>query len=89
MAQVSFTENIQRHVRCPSREVSGSTVRSVLEAVFRDNKQARSYCLDERGEVRRHIVVFIDGRPVMDRKDLSDPVTEKSRVHVMQALSGG
>ncbi|MFQ5501142.1 MAG: MoaD/ThiS family protein [Phycisphaerae bacterium] len=89
MAQVSFTENIQRHVRCPSREVSGSTVRVVLEAVFRENEQARSYCLDERGEVRRHIVVFIDGRPVMDRKDLSDPVTEKSRVYVMQALSGG
>lgn len=89
MAHVSFTDNIQRHVRCPPHQVSGTTVRAVLEAVFRENEQARSYCLDERGEVRRHMVVFVDGRPVRDRKGLSDPVTENSRVHVMQALSGG
>ena len=30
MVEVHFTENLQRHVRCPSAKVSGATVRQVL-----------------------------------------------------------
>lgn len=89
MANVSFTQNIQRHVHCPPCTAKGRTVREVLDAVFRDNEPARAYVLDEHGEVRRHMVVFIDGRPVKDRKALSDEVNESSSVCVMQALSGG
>lgn len=89
MARVSFTDNIQRHVQCPPREAPGRTVREVLDAVFVEYDKARGYVLDEHGEVRRHMIVFVDGRPVRDRKHLSDPVTEASEVRVMQALSGG
>lgn len=89
MARVSFTQNIQRHVECPVSQASGATVREVLDAVFRENPRARQYVLDEQGEVRQHMVVFIDGRPARDRKGLSDPVSETSEVCVMQALSGG
>jgi molybdopterin converting factor small subunit len=89
MARVSFTQNIQRHVECQVSQASGDTVREVLDAVFRENPRARHYVLDEQGEVRQHMVVFIDGRPARDRKGLSDPVSESSEVCVMQALSGG
>lgn len=89
MARVSFTQNIQRHVECPVSQAPGTTAREVLDAVFQENPQARHYVLDERGEVRQHMVVFIDGRPVRDRKGLSDPVSETSEICVMQALSGG
>ena len=89
MARVTFTQNLQRHVACPPREAAGNTVGEVLNAVFLDNERARRYVLDERGEVRRHMVVFLDGRPIRDRKALSDPVSERSEVCVMQALSGG
>jgi len=89
MARVSFTQNIQRHVECPVSQAPGRTVRDVLDAVFRENPRARHYVLDERGEVRRHMVVFVDGRPVCDRKGLSDPVSESGEICVMQALSGG
>src|SRR5262245_52672800 len=34
MAKVVFTPNIQRHVALPESEVSGRTVRDVLDAVF-------------------------------------------------------
>src|SRR5436190_23472391 len=73
MATVRFTQNIQRHVSCPTREVSGTTLRDVLDDYFRDNERARGYVLDEQGKVRQHMVVFIDGEAVRDRNGLNDP----------------
>jgi len=34
MPTVRFTDNIQRHVECPTRVVEGARVRDVLEAYF-------------------------------------------------------
>jgi molybdopterin synthase sulfur carrier subunit len=89
MATVRFTQNIQRHVPCPTREVPGLTLRDVLDNYFRDNEQARGYVLDERGRIRQHMVVFIDGDLVHDRERLSDTVRTDSQIDVIQALSGG
>jgi len=89
MATVRFTQNIQRHVACPTREIAGSTLRAVLDAYFTDNERARGYVLDEQGKVRQHMVVFIDGEMVRDRDTLSDPVQPNSTIDVIQALSGG
>ena len=89
MAIVRFTQNIQRHVACPTRDASGATLRDVLDNYFRDNDRARGYVLDEQGRVRQHMVVFIDGDLVHDRDGLSDPVNPDSTIDVIQALSGG
>jgi hypothetical protein len=89
MPNVAFTENLQRHVSCPPVEVAGSTLREVLDNVFADNPRLRGYVLDEQGTLRKHMVIFIDGRQVTDRSALSDAVAPTSEVYVMQALSGG
>lgn len=89
MAEVAFTPNLQRHVECPRRGVVGSTVREVLDKVFAENPRLRSYIIDERGALRRHMMVFVDGRQITDRDRLSDPVEPRSEIYVMQALSGG
>lgn len=89
MADVAFTPNLQRHVECPRRDAPGATVREVLEGVFADNPRLRGYIVDERGSLRRHMVVFVDGRQISDRERLSDRVGPRSEVYVMQALSGG
>lgn len=89
MPRVSFTRNLQRHVACPPREVSGATVREALDAVFADNPALRGYVVDEHGHVRRHVAVFVDGEHLKDRASLSDAVGPASEVYVMQALSGG
>ncbi len=89
MASVAFTENIQRHVRCPACDVVGQTVRDVLESVFVDNERVRGYILDDQGGLRRHMIIFIDGRAIRDRENRTDPVPENGEVFVMQALSGG
>jgi sulfur-carrier protein len=89
MATVRFTQNIQRHVACPTREIRGSTLRAVLDEYFRENERARGYVLDEQGKIRQHMVVFIDGELVRDRDRLSDGVRPDSVIDVIQALSGG
>jgi sulfur-carrier protein len=89
MPRVTFTATLQRHVPCPAMDVSGTTVRETLEAVFRANPPVRGYVLDEHGGVRPHMAIFVDGRLVRDRAGLSDAVPAGGEVHVMQALSGG
>jgi hypothetical protein len=89
MPRVTFTANLQRHVECPPATAAGATVREVLEAVFAGNPRARGYVLDDQGALRHHVVVFVDGTSVRDRRALSDPVQVASEVYVMQALSGG
>jgi len=89
MATVRFTQNIQRHVSCPTREAAGTTLRAVLDDYFRGNDRARGYVLDEQGKVRQHMVVFIDGEAVHDRDNLTDPVEPNAVIDVIQALSGG
>ena len=89
MARVVFTPNLQRHVACPPAEVVGGTVREVLDAVFAQNPRLRGYVLDDAGALRRHMVVFVDGLAVRDRRRLSDAVPGGAEVCVMQGLSGG
>jgi len=89
MPRVTFTANIQRHVACPPTDAPGTTVREVLERVFAENPAARSYVLDDQGAVRKHMVVFVDGRQIADRGAQSDPVTPQAEIYVAQALSGG
>jgi molybdopterin converting factor small subunit len=89
MPQVHFTSNLQRHLSCPSVEVSGATVGAALGAVFEDNAALRSYLLDDQGRLRRHVNVFVNGAPVKDRTKLSDAVAADDEVFVFQALSGG
>jgi sulfur-carrier protein len=89
MPTISFTPNIQRHVSCPPASVKGETVREALEAVFQGNPRARAYVLDEQGAVRPHMVVFVDGRQILDRQHLSDIVPRDGEIYVAQALSGG
>lgn len=89
MVQVSFTQNIQRHLRCPDEDCSGVTLREVLEDYFGRHPAARGYVLDEQGVLRHHMIIFVDGQMLSDRVEQSDPLGPASKVHVFQALSGG
>lgn len=89
MPTVRFTQNIQRHVPCPTRDVEGATVREVLDGYFRVNEKARGYVLDDQGRLRQHMAIFIDGSQIRDRDNLGDRVPADAVVDLVQALSGG
>jgi sulfur-carrier protein len=89
MARVAFTSQLRRFIETPEVDTDAATLRDALEAVFRANPQLRGYVLDDQGHLRRNVVVFIDGRRSRDRVALDDALAPASRVHVLQALSGG
>lgn len=89
MPRVVFTPNLQRHIHSPESIVDGQTVRESLNAVFATNEKLQSYIVDDQKKLRKHMVIFVDGKPVKDRDHLSDPVSSDTEIYVMQALSGG
>jgi molybdopterin converting factor small subunit len=89
MPRVCFTQNLQRHVRCPEEDVAGATVRELVDAYFARHPHARSYVLDEHGALRPHVVIFVGEARATDRQSLSDAVPAGAEVWIMQALSGG
>lgn len=89
MAEVRFTTALERFVSAPVCTVPASTVRDALEEVFRENPRLRGYVLDDQGHLRKHVMVFVDGEPIVDRDRLADRLGAGAKVVVMQALSGG
>lgn len=70
-------------------DAEGGTVREVLATVFAVQNRLGHYVLDDQGAVRKHMTILVDGQRIGDIDTLSDPVSEKSEIWVMQALSGG
>jgi molybdopterin converting factor small subunit len=66
-------------------ELQGSTVAEVLQALEREHPDTRGWILDERGQIREHINVFVNKE--YGRAETS--VTSNDRLHVIPAISGG
>jgi sulfur-carrier protein len=65
--------------------VEGANVRELLRGLDHAHPAVRGWILDERGLIRRHINVFVNG-------ELGDEETEvgpDDRVDVLPAISGG
>jgi hypothetical protein len=89
MPTITFASAIQHQLPAPPVEVVAPTVRDAFQQVFAQNPRLRGYLLDDQGALRTHLVVFVDGVQIADRVALGDPLRATSRVHVLQALSGG
>ena len=89
MPVIDFSKNIRTHVEVERIEVSASTLGEALEPVFADHPKLRGYLLDDRGAVRKHVAIFLNGASITDRETLTDCVSDSDEIFVMQALSGG
>lgn len=89
MVHVAFTTNLKRHLDCPETDVAGNSVREVLDHYFAAYPNARRYILDDQGAVQRHVNIFVDDHPTVDRVGLSEPVSDGQTLFIFQALSGG
>ncbi len=65
--------------------LEGATVGDVLRDLEATWPKTVGWVLDERGRVRRHVNVFLNGERV--REDA--PVTPSDRLHVLPSISGG
>jgi sulfur-carrier protein len=70
-----------------SRELrlDGTTVADVLRSLERDYPDISGWILDERGQIREHINVFVNHV----NGDEQTPTGPDDRVHVLPAISGG
>lgn len=68
-----------------SQEIPGATVAELLGALEREHPSAGGWILDERGHIRRHINVFVNG----ERGSEDTPLAAADRVDVLPAISGG
>jgi molybdopterin converting factor small subunit len=65
--------------------LAGDTVCALLGALEREHPALKGWVLDERGLIRRHINVYVNG----DIGSGQTPVEPRDRVEVLPAISGG
>jgi len=65
--------------------IEGGSVGELLAALERSNPAAKGWILDERGVLRRHINVFVNGE--LGAQDT--PVGADDQIEVLPAISGG
>ena len=65
--------------------VDGETIGDLLRALERDHPALSGWVLDERGLIRRHINVYVNGE--LGSRDTV--VADRDRVEVLPAISGG
>ena len=66
-----------------------ATVASVLDELGQAHPGVRQRVLDDRGELRRHVNVFVNGTSIRDLAGLATPVEEPDEVWIIPSISGG
>ena len=73
-----------------SVELGGDTaLGAVLDLAFEPWPILGSRVRDERGEIRRHVNIYVDGEDAKRADGVGTTVTPSSTVHVVNAVSGG
>jgi sulfur-carrier protein len=65
--------------------LDGRTVLELMRALEREQPATGGWILDERGHIRRHINVFVNGEPGAE----DTAVAASDRIDVLPAISGG
>ena len=68
-----------------SHALDGETVVEVLRALERAHAAVAGWVLDERGRIRPHVNVFVNGNHGREET----PVAPDDQVHVLPAITGG
>ena len=66
-------------------ELEGATVVEVLRALERGHPEVSGWIIDERGLIRRHINVYVNG----ERGGEATAVQAGDRIEVLPAITGG
>jgi sulfur-carrier protein len=70
-------------------EPQSPTVRAALEALWQHSPALRDRVVDEQGEVRQHINIFVGAECIRFVEGLATPAPEGSEISIVPAVSGG
>lgn len=65
------------------------TVAELLDRAFTEHRVLDGKVRDERGQIRRHVKVFVNGEDATRGDGVDTPVPCGARVHIVNAVSGG
>ena len=68
---------------------SAKSVDDALSLLWRECPAVRDRVITERGEVRQHINIFVDGESIRDIAGLGSPVRDGAEIVILPAVSGG
>ena len=86
MPRVCLRQPLKRLAgNCAEHDLAGATVGELLRALEGAHPAISGWILDERGVMRRHINVFVNG----ERGAQDTDVQAEDRIDVLPAISGG
>lgn len=65
------------------------TVAELLDRAFAEHRILDGKVRDERGQIRRHVKVFVNGEDATRGAGVGTDVPAGARVHIINAVSGG
>ncbi len=71
------------------QQTNAGTVAEILDHIEITFPGIKDYIVNEQGQLRKHVNIFIGNSLISDKMELSDPVKSGDEVYIMQALSGG
>lgn len=85
MANVRLRGQLEKLAGSSQLTIAGGTVTDLLTSLEEEHSGLEGWILDERGVLRRHINVFVNGEPA----EPDTAVAEKDKVEILPAISGG
>ena len=68
-----------------SLSLEGTDVREIISNLERRHPRVVGWVRDERGQIRRHIKIFVNG----EEADLDAAVADADEIRILPAISGG
>jgi molybdopterin synthase sulfur carrier subunit len=90
MATVHLPSALSGHAAGQRRvAVAGATVGKVLAALGQAHPGVGQRVLDDRGVLRRHVNVFVNGESIRYLDGIETPVGDGDEMWILPAVSGG
>jgi molybdopterin synthase sulfur carrier subunit len=89
MPFIACTQHLREVGPSQLEKFPGATVREALQAVGAQYPRLLGYVLDDQGQVRQHVAIFVRGELHKRNRVLDEPVAQDDEIYVLQALSGG
>ena len=88
--EIRMARGLQVHLDVPERaHVDGATAREAIDALIALHPALRQFVLDDARRLRQHVNLYINDELILDRHELSDPVTDGDTIYILPAVSGG
>ncbi len=90
MATVRLTSGLQKFFpKIDGLELEGESVYSVLRDLEFKLPELIDYFVDENGQLKNHVNIWLRNEKINDRERLTDKVHKKDELFISQSLSGG